>query len=117
MAKCYQPLSSPRVQARFTMQSIDVTWKPARLVIVMAALIGCSGRPDRIDPPDVDADEAGAAAMQLLDKDGDGQLTAAELESSPGLASAATRYDSDKNGSLSLVEIVAGISRWSTGEV
>jgi hypothetical protein len=55
--------------------------------------------------------------MEQLDKDGDGQLSAVELEASPGLASAATRYDSDKNGSLSLEEVVVGIRRWAEGEI
>jgi hypothetical protein len=91
--------------------------KQWRLAIALITLCGCSGRPGDIDPPDVDPVSAAEAAMKQFDKDGDGQLSAVELEASPGLASAATRYDADKNGSLNVEEVTAGISGWAEGEV
>jgi hypothetical protein len=99
------------------MQLHLLSWRQARLAVVLISLCGCSGRPGDIDPPDVDPASAAEAAMQQLDKDGDGQLSSAELEASPGLGSAATRYDSDNDGSLSLEEVTAGIRRWAEGEV
>jgi hypothetical protein len=83
----------------------------------VVALAGCSGRPGRVRPPDVDADDAAAAAMQQLDKDGNGQLSDAELKAAPGLAAAKDHYDSDHSGALSPEEIAAGIRRWSEGQV
>src|SRR5688572_11955973 len=73
-----------------------------RPIIVGAALLvaGCSGAPGRIRPPDVDSDAAAEAALEQLDKNGDGQLDDSELKSSPGLAAAKASYDGDSNGTL-----------------
>jgi hypothetical protein len=65
----------------------------------------------------VDADAAAQAAIEQLDKNGDGQLDDAELQGAPGLAAVKDRYDADRSLSLSLVEIADGIRRWSEGQV
>src|SRR5262245_37769208 len=82
-------------------------------IILIAA--GCSGRPGRIKPADIDPDAAAAAALEQLDKNSDSTLNEGELAAAPGLASARERYDSDHSGTLSAAEIAAGIRRWSAG--
>jgi hypothetical protein len=86
----------------------------------MAALllgVGCSGRPGRLAPPDIDSDDAADAAIEQLDANGDGQLDEGELAKSPALASAKSRYDADGSGALSAEEIAAGIRRWAEGKM
>jgi hypothetical protein len=101
------------------MRYLAQPWNWSRLIIITVLLAppGCSGRPGRIRPPDVDADEAAEAAIDQLDKDGDGQLNAAELQEAAGLAAVKDRYDADGNGLVSLEEVAAGIRRWSEGQV
>src|SRR3990170_483051 len=88
-------LVAPR--RRFVMRYLAHPWKWSRLIIITVLLVlpGCSGRPGRIRPPDVDADEAAEAAIEQLDKDGDGQLNDAELGEAAGLAAVKDRYDTD----------------------
>src|SRR5687768_619932 len=91
---------------------------PAWIFAVLSVVLcGCSGRPGRVQPPDVDADDAAQAAIEQLDKNGDGQLADAELQGAPGLAAVKDRYDADRGGSLSQEEIAGGIRRWSEGQV
>jgi hypothetical protein len=78
-----------------------------------ASLAGCGGRPGRLATPDVDPDEAAEAAMQLYDRNADGQITADELKASPPLTDALPAYDGDHDGALSQAEISAGIDSWS----
>ena len=65
-----------------------------RLTILAAALLacGCSGKPGRLSPPDVSADDAADAALAANDKNQDGNLGKDELSSSPGLALALPRW-------------------------
>lgn len=85
--------------------------------LAVASLAGCSGRPGRVSPPDVDADSAAAAALAEYDRDGDSQLKGEELAACPALAHALIVYDADKDDALSQQEIAAGINRWSTGKM
>lgn len=81
--------------------------------VVVALLIGCSGRPGRIATPGIDAADAAQEAMQLYDANSDGQIDQSELAASPPLLNALPAYDKDKNGSLSEAELVAGMQSWS----
>jgi hypothetical protein len=90
---------------------------PLVYLILLFFSLGCSGRPGRVHPPNVDADEAAQAAIEQLDKNLDGQLADAELQAAPGLAAAKDRYDADHSGALGVEEIAAGIRRWSEGQV
>jgi hypothetical protein len=87
------------------------------LTLASLSTIGCSGRPGRVEAPEVDADAAADAAMSEFDKNTDGQLSADELKAAPGLAAAVPNYDADKNGSLSRDEVAAGIRTFSEGQV
>ncbi len=74
-----------------------------------AALIGlasCSSRPAAVEPPDLDPAAAAAAAIEQLDQDGSGDLSASELEAS---ALSLERWDADQNGAVSVAEMTA---RW-----
>jgi hypothetical protein len=83
------------------------------LVLGTATLhIGCSGAPGRVPTPAVDADSAAQQAMELYDRDEDGQLNSEELKASPPLVDAAHAYDTGKDGMLSQTELVAGIESW-----
>ena len=83
---------------------------------VALVVSGCSGKPARIRPPDVDADAAADAALEQMDKNQDGQLDDAELGASPGLVYVKAAYDGDQNGSLSRDEVAAGLRRWTEGD-
>jgi hypothetical protein len=91
-----------------------------RLALVIAGAIflgcGCSGKPGRIRPPDVDPESAAGAAFQQLDTDADGQLDDEELTNAPGLASVKKAYDGNGDGTLAQDEVAAGIRRWAEGE-
>ena len=64
-------------------------------------------------PPDVNADEAAAAAITEYDADNDGQLSANELKSLPALK--IKDVDSDNNGQLSADELAARLRQWTEG--
>lgn len=68
-------------------------------------LAGCSGRPARLDPPRVDADQVARVLMEHYDSNGDGSIASDELKRCPCLNGSITSYDADANGNLSLSEI------------
>jgi hypothetical protein len=82
------------------------------LGLAMVLLSGCNRGPGAIRPPDVDADDAAQAAIELHDGDGDGQLSKDELLKSPALQSVAAQYDTGHDGTLSADEIGSGIDTW-----
>lgn len=75
----------------------------------MGAFAGCFGQ-KRVKPPKISAKAAGSAAIEQYDKDGDGSLSAAELESVPSLAS--TNFDANGDGNVSPEEITDRIGAW-----
>ncbi|MBA3483777.1 MAG: EF-hand domain-containing protein [Pirellulales bacterium] len=87
------------------------------LLATLAAALGCSSGPSRVQPPSIDADDAASAAMELYDKDGDGAINAAELEAAPGLKAAMTTIDANKDGSVQEDEIVARIEAWQATNI
>ncbi len=83
----------------------------ATLLLVFVAMAGC-GDPSALRPPDVDPAAAAAAAMEQYDTNGDGLLSAGELESCPGLAKMIKAYDSDTDGSISEAELASRIQQF-----
>lgn len=82
----------------------------AMLCLAAVALIlgGCSGPGGAaIGPPDISPSSNAAKAIELYDKDGDGQLSEAELEACPGILSAVGSYDTNSDGQVSEEEIEA----------
>jgi len=87
------------------------------LLATLAAALGCSSGPSRVQPPSIDADDAASQAMELYDKDSDGAINAAELEAAPGLKAAMATLDENKDGSVQEEEIVARIESWQASDV
>lgn len=83
------------------------------LLVAVALIVGCSGKPGRVAAPSVDADGAAEAALKLYDRDGDGLLNSEELKASPPLMNALDAYDTDRDGALSQAELVSGMESWS----
>lgn len=85
------------------------------LSIIAGLLVGTAGcgpsRPPRVPAPPVDPESMARAVLQLVDADGDGQLTAAELARVPGLVAALATLDTDGDKRLSATDI----TRWLTG--
>lgn len=80
------------------------------------AMLGCSSSPPRLVPPTLNS-AAGTAAIKQYDTNGDGGLTAAELDKSPPLKSSMTRLDKDRDGRLTAAEIDERIQQWQQTRV
>ncbi len=76
-------------------------------VVLVAA--GCGSGPDLapVAPKSYDPDAMAKAAIQQLDKNGNGTLELAELEACPGLKASFTHIDANKDSKLSAEELKA----------
>lgn len=86
----------------------------ATIVIVcfaFLALIGCSGKPGRLLPPDIPA-EAGQEAVTKYDGNGNGAIDGDELAKVPALKAALSRVDKNGDGQVSADEINERIEAW-----
>jgi EF hand len=72
--------------------------------MLIATLVGCNSRPARVPVPQFDVDEISKQALQLFDRNHDGQLSATECSKS--LSSAMRRVDLDRDDQISADEIV-----------
>ena len=77
----------------------------------LVLLAGCTGRPGRVDPPDYPSD-AGAAAVDAYDANGDDAIGGAELDRVPALRASLKQVDTDGDGLLTAREIDARIQSW-----
>jgi hypothetical protein len=76
------------------------------LILLVIAQAGCTPRGgQRVEPPALSPSGAAARAMELLDKNKDGFLDAAELERSPALKSSLKEIDQNGDGKLTADEI------------
>ena len=75
-------------------------------------LLGCSNKPGRIPQPDIDANEVALAAMEMLDEDGSGTLSAGELADMASLQRSLDRLDANGDQELSSTEIANRIEEW-----
>jgi hypothetical protein len=83
----------------------------AILSLVVVGLSGCNRGPAAIPVPNIDPATASLQAIELYDKDGNGQLSPAELAACPGMLGHLGIYDTDKSGSVSQQEIEQRISQ------
>jgi hypothetical protein len=60
-------------------------------------VLGCSGRPAAIAPPDFDPQGLAAAAITQYDKNGDAAIDGKELESAPSLRFSLDRIDTNRD--------------------
>jgi hypothetical protein len=78
---------------------------------------GCSYQPARVHPPDVDPQEAGRAAIELYDTNGDGQLDRAELAECPGILAGLARYDTNGDSQVGAEEVAGRITQWHDSNI
>jgi hypothetical protein len=82
-------------------------------VAAAALLLGaCSSTPSRVHQPGIDAEGAGATAMEMYDTNADGKVAGDELEKAPGLKAMLATADADKDGALTAEEVTARIYKW-----
>ena len=85
--------------------------------LLAAIAVGCSRGPTRVSAPSVNSAEAGAEAIRLYDKDGDGKLSGAELDACPGIKLHLAAYDSDGDGAVSQTEIEAQLQKFVSSKI
>lgn len=79
---------------------------------VVLLLSSCNRGPVPAKQPQIDPSAAASAAMQQYDKNGDGVVSGDELEHAPGLKSALSRLDTNKDKGVNADEISARINIW-----
>jgi hypothetical protein len=87
-----------------------------KLLAIVVLLAGCSRGPSRLVAPEVNAD-AGNAAIKKFDANGNGFLDADELAASPALKSATARIDKNGDAQISAAEIDERIGEWRASKV
>lgn len=86
-------------------------------VLLLAATAGCSQHPSRVEPPTINATEAGKLAMEQYDTNGDGIVGGDELQKAPSLNAAIETLDTDGDGAVSAAEVTARIESWQKTRV
>ena len=82
-------------------------------VLTVTVLAGCGGgKRARIEPPRIDADAVGKAALAAYDTNKDGVLSEEELAKCPALHKARALYDKNKDGKIDATEIADRVRRW-----
>ena len=76
------------------------------------ALWGCSNRPSRIHPPDIDAAAAGRGAIEQYDTNKDGFISGPELEKAGSIRAALKQLDTNGDGKVSAEEVTARVQTW-----
>lgn len=94
----------------------------SELLLILTALstlpiAACNSGPTTIKPPSISASGAASAAMKQYDTNGDGFLSADELEKAPSLKEALGTLDTDKDGKISYDEIEARIKVWQGTQI
>lgn len=77
----------------------------------------CSDKPKRIRPPSIDAELAGAGAVELYDTDGNGALSRSELAACPGILAAFDQYDANGDSQVQPEEVTARIKNWQESRI
>jgi hypothetical protein len=85
------------------------------LVLGLAAVVGCSRGPSRLNAPSIDASSAGSKAVEMYGKDG--KISGADLEKCPALKSALARIDTTGDGTITAAKITARIKVWQESKL
>lgn len=85
--------------------------------LVLLGVVGCSGRPSRIMPPDINADQAGKDAIAAYDKNGNGMVDGEELNAVPAFKAALKQLDTDSDGKVSAAEVTKRINAWKESKI
>jgi hypothetical protein len=80
-----------------------MNWQQVSLVLLLVAG-GCSGSPQRVNPPEIDPSTAAAAAMETYDTDHDGKLSNEELMKCPGVLISMKKYDVNGDKAIDAAE-------------
>lgn len=86
-------------------------------VLALGLAVGCSKGPARLVPPSIDADAAGAAALQQYDANHDGRIAGAELDKVPALAYMLSDIRSDRTKGVTGQQIADHIRKWQATKV
>lgn len=81
-------------------------------LVLMVCVVGCNRKPTKVEAPSLNAATAGAEAMKLYDKDGDGKISGAELDATPALKASLAWLDKNGDGGISADEIANQIQAW-----
>src|SRR5262245_22698281 len=73
----------------------------------VGSVVGCNNAPSRVAAPSWSPSSMSSAAIEQLDKSGDGEIDTTEVAAAPGLADAFVALDIDRSGTLSAEEIAA----------
>jgi len=87
------------------------------LSIAASMSLGCSDAPSRLKQQTLNASSVAAEAIKAHDKNGDGNISAAELDGIPSIKGDLSQFDLDKNQSIDASEIAARIDRWQALKV
>lgn len=79
-------------------------WRMCATVAGISALAGCGSSAKSLYEKAPPA-EAAAAAVKEFDSDGDGKISATELEAAPAISAGAERIDADRDGNLTQAEL------------
>ncbi len=83
------------------------------LLGLLAVAFGCSSRPNRVNPVEINASSASSEAMELYDKNADGALASDELNAVPGIKKYLDKYDRDSDQRVTRDEIAARLQAWT----
>jgi hypothetical protein len=82
------------------------------VVATVLFLPGCSSRPAAVKPPSYDPQAFADSLLARCDSDNSGSLTKEEAERAPGLVSRWSRYDTDKDGTITRAELESHVEAW-----
>ncbi len=80
--------------------------------LLLLPLVSCGGS-GSIQKVTIDPEAASAKAFELFDKNSDGFIDDAEVQSAPGLAEGMVRVDANSDGKISPEEITDRINSWN----
>lgn len=87
------------------------------LLALLAVQVGCLGRPKRIYPPSIDAEDAAAEAMAAYDANKDGKIAGEELDKCASLKAGLAEIDKNSDGAITEEEIAGRIRVWQETKI
>lgn len=88
------------------------------LLVLTLSVLGCGPkRPGAIQPPAINPDKAGADAIALYDKNGDGAISGAELDATPALKASVSWVSKNGDGSIRASDIADRIKLWRSTKI
>ncbi len=82
------------------------------VVVGLAIAVGCSGKPKRLQQLSINAEAAGAKAIELYDTNKDGKISGEELDQVPSLKLSLPNVDTAGTGGITAEMITNRIKKW-----